>query len=267
MKKRAVLLLGALVALSAIAAHADDSTCAGATLVVPDGSLQENDLTGGGARWYRFVAKAGRSYAVMLENLTRGDAQGEIATGDIVSTCGGSPLPQSETADIAEPASTRGTTPDILGLAAGATRVALRVDADSELYFPVFRLGPLAPAHFRVRVEETTLFSPLWTTAGGAETHYRFYNTTNRHCDVTLDLRRDDDSVPAGGTPATTFTLDPNTSVSRQTGPGGLHLHAGQTGHATVAHTCPPGAILVDAFLSNHGNLLPLKFTAARQQR
>ena len=79
-------------------------------------------------------------------------------------------------------------------------------------------------AHFRVRVEETTLFNPLWSTDDGLVTRYRLYNTTNEPCAVTLALRSDDDQVPVGGTSTATFNLAANTSVSRHTGAGDLNL-------------------------------------------
>ena len=79
MKIRSVAILGILVlSVSAARGSADNTTCAGATLLGPDGSLQEGDLGGAStSRWYRFVAKAGRSYALMLENLSPADQQPE----------------------------------------------------------------------------------------------------------------------------------------------------------------------------------------------
>src|SRR5690348_2186300 len=64
------------------AAQADNSTCTNATLLVPDGSSHVGNIpalsAGGTNKWYRFVAKANRSYALMLENLTSPDQQAEI---------------------------------------------------------------------------------------------------------------------------------------------------------------------------------------------
>lgn len=261
-------VVGLFVFLGAAMAQADNTSCNGATFVVPDGSTHEGDLSGAGPRWYRFVAKAGRSYAIMLENLTPGDQQAEIGVVGIFDACGGALVPANDAADGQEPVGTRGTTLGEIGDAAGATRQALRATANGELFFEVLDLNTNNPARFRVRVEETTLFNPLWSTEDGLVTHYRLYNTTNQPCTVTLDLRTDNNGVPAGGPSTVTFNLAANSSVNRRTGPADLNVHAGQVGHATIAHTCTPGAILADAFLSHGGGrVLPLKVTTARQQR
>jgi hypothetical protein len=251
----------------AVTVHADNTTCAGAIVLVPDGGTHEGDLTaGGGSRWYHFVAKAGRSYALMLENLTPVDEQREIAAGGLVSTCGGPLVPVNELLDEQEPASST-LNLDLPASLMGAARMAVKVDTDEELFFAVSNIDVSGNAHFRIRVEETTLFNPQWSTEFGRETHYDLLNTTNRPCSVTLDLRNDNNGVPGGSAGPVTFALAGNHSVSRQTGGADLHIHNGQTGHATISHDCTPGAILVDAYLAGGGHERPLKVTAARQQR
>jgi hypothetical protein len=259
------------VVLIAAPASADSTTCAGAVLVVPDGSLHTGSLPAGPVRrWYRFVAKAGRSYALMLENLEPGDEQtaATIAMVAVHDGCGsdgsgGAFLPTSEFSDIQEPAS-------MDNFAVGAGRVALRVGSDVSAFFSVGHINDSSsPIRFRVRVEETTLYNPYWTTASGLQSSFHLYNTTNRPCSVTLDLRTTGNATPAGSAGAVTFTLNANTSAERHTGLFDLHIASGQMGHATIAHDCTPGAVLVDAFASNAfgTRLLPLKVTGARQQR
>src|SRR5437763_867800 len=118
-------VVGLFVFLGAAMAQADNTSCNGATFVVPDGGTHEGDLSGPGARWYRFVAKAGRSYAIMLENLTPGDEQAEIGAVGIFDACGGNLVAANDHADGQEPVGTRGTTLGEIGDAAGATRQAL----------------------------------------------------------------------------------------------------------------------------------------------
>jgi hypothetical protein len=255
---RTFLVLAALAA----SARAENSACAGATLMVPDGSSQEGDLPAApGVRWYRFVAKAGRSYALMLENLTPANQQPEIAITGVYDACGGSPVSANDLADMQEPVS---LDPSFVG----ATRQALKAPSNAVLFFFVSHIDVSNAARFRVRVEETTLFNPVWSTENGLETRYRLYNTTNRSCSVTLDLRTDNNGVPNGPAGSVTFNLAANSSVSRLTGVGDLDLQEGQTGHATIAHDCTPGAILADAFLASRGGCaLPVKIMTARQQR
>ncbi len=269
-----VALAGLLLAAVVPAAHADNSTCTGAVLLVPDGSSFTGETGTSPVKWFRFVARANRSYAVMLENLTVTSADGitpdqqpELAIGDAVATCGGAPLNVWDTLDFWEPVSISCQGQPSL---CGAARQSLQSAVDGDVFFGVWNtlLGHPASAQFRVRVEETTLFSSFWTTASGFRTVYRIYNTTNLGCSVTLRLRTDGDAAPAGGSGTVTFNLAGNHSVSRHTGPGDLNLAAGQQGHATITHNCTPGAIQVDGYLAlGNVKMLPVGFTAARQQR
>ncbi len=258
-----------LVAFMADVARADNSQCVNASLLVPDGSQQTGDIPAApdpGNRWFRFVAKAGRSYAIMLENLTFPDQQAEIAVAAVFDGCGAALVPVNDVADFFEPVSYDSSA------GVGAARVALKSPGNVTLFFPVQgHINAANASQFRVRVEETTLFSPSWSTAGGFETVYRLYNTTtnNASCSVTLDLRRDDDSAATGGSSTVTFSLPSNRSVTRQTGASDMALASGQQGHATVTHDCPPGAIQVHAYMSAQAGtrLLPLIVAPARQQR
>jgi hypothetical protein len=263
------LLAPACVVLClATGARADNDVCGGAILLVPDGSSYTGTLASaspGTTRWFRFVGKADRSYAVMLENLTTPDQQGEIAAGDMFGSCGGPSLNPRVSIDFIEPVSI-----SCQGSPAfcGAARESLKTAGDGDVFFPIFQVNGVHGAQFRVRVEETTQFNPLWSTSGGFETFYTLYNTTNDGCSVTLDLRTQTNGAPAGGTSTATFTLAANNSVTRNSGPGDLNIGNSQSGHATITHDCPPGAIQVDAYLSTKlGKVLPLKVGPARQQR
>ncbi|HEY3121233.1 MAG TPA: hypothetical protein VGL15_11460 [Vicinamibacteria bacterium] len=265
---RAVVLGVCLVASVTAQASADNSLCVNANLLVPDGGTQTGDIPAApdpGLRWFRFVAKASRSYAIMLENLSSPEQQAEIAVAAVFDGCGGAVVPLNDAADFFEPVSFD----DAAGV--GAARVALKSPGNVTLFFPVQgHINTSNASQFRVRVVETTLFNPLWTTAGGFETIYRLYNTTtnNGSCSVTVDLRRDNNTPALGGSSSVTFTLAANQSVTRRTGAADMNLAAGQTGHATITHDCPPGAVLVDAHMSFGGvRTVPLKVIPARQQR
>jgi len=268
-------LAGVLLSLAANAG-ADNSTCANALLLVPDGSSQVGQLGAAPGpdtrKFYRFVAKAGRSYAVMLENLTSPDQQSAIGAPSVTDGCGGPVVPVRDAADFIEPQSSDAASLTSCGSPNGcpfAERMTLIATADADAVFPVIQFNTPNGADFRVRVEETTLFNPFWTTAGGLRTSYRILNTTHSTCSVTLDLRTDANGTPAGGTSSATFNLAGNRSVTRTTSAADLNIGGGQTGHATVLHDCTPGAIQVDAFISNALGtiLLPVTVAPARQQR
>jgi hypothetical protein len=266
----AVVLSTCVFASAGAVARADNSVCENATLLVPDGSAQTGDLpVPGGPKWFRFGAKADRSYAIMLENLTSPDQQPALGVTFITDACGGPLLPSNDTSSLYEPVTYDVTPPGV-----GAAGRALKSPGNVTVFFQVSNIFLTIEntSQFRVRVQETTQFNPLWSTAGGFETVYRLYNTTTTsavHCSVTLDLRKDDNSPAAGASSSVTFTLAGNHSVTRTTGAGGMGVLPGQTGHAIVTHDCPPGAIQVDAYMSALGGLriLPLKVTTARQQR
>ena len=268
----AVVLSMCVFASAAAVARADNSVCQNANLLVPDGSAQTGDIAAGApapSKWFRFVAKADRSYAIMLENLTSPDQQAAIGVFGIFDACGAPALTDiNDSSNFYEP-----DTYDLTEPGVGSVNIALKSPGNVTLFFPVFgHILTSNAAQFRVRVQETTQFNPLWSTAGGFETVYRLYNTTttlHRGCSVTLDLRKDDNNPAAGASSSVSFMLTANHTVTRRTGAGDMGLVAGQTGHAIVTHDCPPGAIQVDAYMSALGGLrmLPLKVTTARQQR
>lgn len=285
--KSIAMLAGVLLSLAS-SARADNSRCAGALLLVPDGSPQVGQLDAAPgpaqSRYFRFVARAGRSYAVMLENLTSPDQQEAIGIAGVTDGCGGPVLPFRDIADFIEPESSDaasvfscGAVPGAPGPVQGcpfAERVTLIASADADTVFRILQFAssptrPLGGADFRVRVEETTLFSPYWSTLGGGVTYYRIHNTTHSTCSVTLSLRTDANGTPAGGTSTTTFSLAGNHSVTRTTGVTDLHIGNGQVGHATLLHDCTPGAIQVDAFVANRTGTVqvPVTMAPARQQR
>jgi hypothetical protein len=261
------LLTVSLVSGLAALGSADNTVCAGAPLLVPDGSVQTGDIGAApapGLRWFRFVAKASRSYAIMLENLTLPDQQAEIAVPEVLDACGGTPVTINEVADSREPVSYD----SLAGV--GAARVALLSPGNVTLFFFVNgHINGSNASQFRVRVEETTLFNPLWTTEGGMQTDYQIYNTTTQSCSVRLDLRSNTNGPAPLGAGAVTFSLTGDHSVDRNTGGADLHVASNRHGHATITHDCPPGAIQVEAYASNPSGTrtLPLKVTPARQQR
>ncbi len=257
-----VFLLSILLVAFTPGAQADNTACSGAVLMVPDGSPHEGTFTAPGQqRWYRFIAKENRSYAVMTENLSSTDEQFALSIAfDPTSSCNPNDTLLSTIGESTEPVA--------LSFGSGSERFLIVVPFDTNVFFPLVGFSGGA---FRVRVEETTLFNPLWSTFGGFETFYRFQNSTNASCDVTLRMVNDAGMQVAN----TTFPIPANSTVPTVfTGPtaqGGLNLADNQAGQAVITHDCPPGAIQVDGFTGRFDLaapvVLPIKIQTARQMR
>ncbi len=175
-------------------------------------------------------------------------------------------LPVTFTNDI-EPFSNTGT-----GMSQfGAVRLSLTAANNTEVFFFVNTGIATAPGDFRVRVEETTLFNPLWSTFGGFETFYRFQNATNSACSVTLRMVNDAGTVVANSTQPIPANSTAPTVFTGPMAQGGLNLANDQAGGATITHNCPPGAIQVDGFTGRFDLaapvVLPIKIQTARQMR
>lgn len=245
-----VCLLGVLLGAS-LTARANNNGCTGAIWLTPDGSSVSDtfdNLTG--QRWYKFVAKANRSYAIMTESFV-GIDNGAVTGVDVVEdACAGTPLTVTTTAST-EPVSGPGS--------GGAVRVSLKVAANTDVFFDV---AGAVGATIRVRVVETTLFSPRWSTFGGFYTSWGINNTTNASCSVTLDVRTSG-GVAVGGSPVT-FAVAAGAIVFRDTRPTDLNVAANQAGKVILNHNCPPGGIQADAFMSNENTtpfaVIPVKF-------
>jgi hypothetical protein len=247
--------LGILLLLAPGWTWADNTACAGAMPIIPDGSDFSGALTAvGQARWFFANLHADRSYAIMLENENAGDYASLVCTyGRLLTSCSGS-APTYTVISSAEPAAY---------LSAG--RLALKAPSNTNFYFSVDQCGGSTPTNFRVRVEDTTLVSPLFSTFGGFNTYYRFSNTTSQAVRVTLKLVADDGSVVADST----FLIAAGaTAPTRHTGASDLNVAASTAGQAIITHDGPPGAIHADGFLravsgSGSAIVLPVKIERA----
>jgi len=266
-----VFLLSTLLLAFTPGAQADNTTCSGAIFIIPDGSAHEGTFTAVDQdRWFRFFAKANRSYTVISENLEPTDEQSSVQGSGLFSTCtsgmvGGTLT--STSLDATEPVSF--IAPG--GPTLGSLKIGFKAASDTHVFFRARSPGSGTVGSFRVRVEETTLFSPLWSTFGGFETFYRFQNSTNSSCNVTLRMVNDAGTQVANSS----FPIPANSTVPTVfTGPmaqGGLNLANDQAGQAVITHDCPPGAIQVDGFTGRFDLaapvVLPIKVLTARQMR
>jgi hypothetical protein len=245
-------------------AQADNTSCKGAIFLVPDGSRHTGSFTAAGQlRWFRFAPKAGRSYSIGIENLSPTDLQPFVEFSEDntrADTCAGPEVATLFT-ESHEPASKalKGTI--------GSARASFTAEKNIDLFFAI-STGKVKQS-FRIHVEETTLYSPWFTTMGSLETYYRLANTTSGFVNATLRLVNE-----AGATVAThslTIAADSVASViyTGAAAPGmiGLAVADNTTGQAILTHSGPPGAIAISGSWGDGKSLfVPIAFTSRRQR-
>lgn len=254
--KRIVCLMALLLSGLGGSARADNTVCTGAIFVIPDGSLHQAVLAPDQDRWFRFVAEPNRSYALLSENLDLTDSLGFVGMASpIAPDCAGSDLPNA-IPETVSPAST-----DPLGTV-GSVRRTFVAATETNVFF---RVRSTAAGNIRIRVEETTIFSPAWTTNGTFETFYSLQNTTNRDINGTLTL------YSLVGTVVDTITAVIPNRGTLSTNTSAMATSRSQTGVAVFTHDGPPGAILCEVAIANYTTSVPyvqaVKCQTARQQR
>ena len=252
--KTSLIAVGAFLAL-ALAPSAAWSQCTVFVPSPPDGRITENFVTAATSNETFFMrGLAGRSYSVeVLASLEEGFV---FHFGAVGNSC--------PTADDAIYRNTSAIAPQLFD---GADGQRMSFIAPSNGFYLVRVENNGSSQTFRYSAVETTLYNPLWSTAGGFETFYRFQNTTNDVCNVTLTMRNDAGAL-VGGTPVT-FPIPANSTVpTRNTGAGDLNVGNGLAGNATISHDCPPGGVQVDGFTAIFGAstaVLPIKIVGARE--
>jgi hypothetical protein len=260
MKTRVTCLMSVTICLTLATArsvHADNTVCTNAILLVPDGSHQDGTFTAGGQdRWFRFVMKNRRSYAIMLENLSPPDVNAVACmTAPMTACSGGTFLPVSDRLDV-EPVSFDGS--------AGSGRWALQSTSNGEAFFSVCE-NPGSSGNFRIRVEDTTMFSPAWTTNGTFDTFWSFQNTTNAAIAGTLYL------LDAGGSLVMSSSFTINVGGIFGTNTGALAIPRSKVGNAIFTHDGPAGAVVIKANQANFATSPPfielVPFETVRRNR
>jgi hypothetical protein len=248
-----IAFASALTLGGAQTARADNTACAGAIYLVPDGSAQTGTIVGTESRWYKFINKDNRSYSVSVENLTPTDEapvaeMAEIHTG----SCTGPFFPNTIPREQAEPVVRDSA------LAGGGDRQVIQppsIGLPGEMFFSVQQAGG---GTFRVRIDETTLYSAAWTTLGNYDTYWTVHNTINQALFGTLVL------LDTGG--ATVLKIDLPGGPSFFTPPGAtfstntrsLGVARNQFGGAIFFHNGPPGAYQVTALLADFTQKAPV---------
>jgi hypothetical protein len=258
-KKIGLLIAVACLALPAIA-RADNTACAGAVYVIPDGAVHTGTFTAlGQQRWFTFEAKADRSYVINVENMLPTDIQTLVAFGGLASDCAGTTLLGTGAIMTkrwqAEPVNGTPTT--------GGDRWGMITAVDTTINIPV--LAGVVGGSFQFRVEETTQINTFFSTFSGFNTFYRLSNTTGATINIKIRMVNDAGTLVK----VTVFGLVGNRSAQtlNTTATGVLAIPANTAGFATFTHDGPVGALALDGFLMQGTVVLPIKILDARQKR
>ncbi len=253
------VLVCLVVLICAAGAVAQSVDCNSPTSVAPDGRTLSGSIPAVTTFWFSVAARGTSSYAAEANYPTAADsafpALNAFAPTDVQPGCSGTSTLSPRNIMQFDPVIPNGNRVSIT--AASAMTILVSVTNST-----------MQARDFTVRVAETTLFNPLWSTFGGFETFYRLQNTTRDTLNVTLRLIND-----AGTTVAThNQPLAANaTAPTIFTGPGpapGLGVPDNQAGQAILTHDGPPGALQVDGFLGLFTAtpvVLPIKIVPARE--
>jgi hypothetical protein len=240
-----VLLVGSPLA------HAEGTTCANPTVIVPDGRITTSTIGTGATFFFRITSRSGNSYSAEFHNVL-GPAVQTPGTLTVYSDAAcATPIAPTNTAGV-DPADLNGE------------RVAFTATTAQTLFALNNTSG--GPITYSFTVSDTTMFSPAWSTNGTYDTFYSFLNTTGGTINGTLTLY----NVAGTSVGTASFVISANSTASRNTSAGSLATVRNTTGTAKFVHNGPPGAILAEADVANF-NITPtpyiqiVKFMPARE--
>jgi len=211
------------------------TTCPNDPVLSSDGTVTaEDSLQVGGTAYYALNAKAGHSYAIEVWDpfdLTAGVAPTITVTSDCTTSIMG-------VADVTH------VDPDLGG--GFASRVSWIQSSDQPLAIALANPDQTNGYTYYIRVTDTTLFNPRWSTIAGFNTSWGLVNTTNS--DIVGVLTVFDQNGGVLKTYQGTFKAGLFTGLQAIQD---LKVPAEHAGDATFAFIGPPGGILADAYFLN----------------
>lgn len=201
--------------------------------------------------WFRYNVRAGRSYCVEVDN-----GRGEVSIRDTVLGV-----------YHADATTVIGGNDDISDEPGAAllSRVCYVATADEDNLADVTAGAGGTPGGFRLRVVETTLFSPWFFSGGGFEAFVLIRNTTGTAHAATVTLSSADGTT-AG--PPQTSVVPANGSYNLQVSapsPAGFGL-ATASGGVYIAHEGPPGSLIANVTSLSFGSGVSFDTPASPRQ-
>ncbi len=129
-------------------------------------------------------------------------------------------------------------------------RISWIQGADASVYVSVVNPDQNNSYTYYIRVTDTTLFNPRWSTYSGYQSTWGLTNTTPSNLSGTMTVIDSSGSVLAVY-PATLKAAQPTFLTTQQ-----LNIPADHVGYANFAYVGPPGALVGDGFMISPNGLL-----------
>lgn len=205
--------------------------CSAPPVLSSDGVVTSEDfLTVSSAAYYTLNVKAGHSYSIEVWDPFDPTAQVSPAIDVLAAGCGAS----------INPTDVSSFDPDFTG--GFASRVSFVQASDATVNIQVTNPDQNNGYTYYIRVDDTTLFNPRWSTYSGYDTQWGLLNTTNKNISGTLKIFNVDGTLLK----SVGVTINANqisfVIASQQSVP------ADHAGNAVFTFVGPPGGILADAY-------------------
>jgi hypothetical protein len=224
-----------------LAGASESTVCTVGTLstLVTDGRIVHSNIPDSATFFWQFDGFKGRSYSIEVTSDVDSLPPAVITVYNTVDDC-------TTTISTLTLNSNTGTDPVLLS--AGIRRTFV---APNDGFYVIKMANGATGAHlYNIRVTDTTLYNPRWSTYSGFITQWGFRNTTNTSVNVTLTATR---VLPPGASTQIAFPVPAHGEVFKLIAASGgdINVGASQAGYAEAAHDGPPGAIAADAYFIN----------------
>ena len=219
--------------------HSAPTTCGFDPVLATDGRTSIEDLIAPGSQaFYTINAKEGHSYSVEVWDTV--DPTAMI-----------SPTIQVLQTDCITAVSVSDTTamePDLRG--GFSRRVSWAQGTDATLQIGILNPDQDNPYLYQIRVADTTLHSPRWSTLAGFSTHYGFVNNTSVEIRGVLSLT----SIQPLQTYSATITIPAHNEVFVAIPSSSFNIPDNLYGFADFQFAGAPGAITADGYFQTANN-------------
>ena len=226
----AVFVSALVLMLGPSLAHAEGTTCANPTIIVPDGRITTSTIPSASTYFFRITSRAGNSYSAEFHNVLGAAVQTPGTLAVFSDGACATPITPTNAANT-DPADLNGD------------RVTFTATTSQTLFALNNTSGGTITYSFTV--SDTTMFSPAWSTNGTFDSFFSFLNTTGATVTGTLTLY-DTTGAQLSTSP---FTINANSTAATNT--AALLTTRNKSGTAKFVHNGPPGAVLAEAAIAN----------------